>query len=151
VQDALNFSFLLLDVSRLFLKRYASRAADYGFTVQQAKALGYLKRNEGISQVRLAELCDLEPMALTRIVERMESDGWITRSRDVRDRRSNCLFITPDGERIHARMRQIGAQLRAQIISGVSLEERAVFINVLEYLYATLLIADEAPGKREDV
>jgi DNA-binding MarR family transcriptional regulator len=149
VQDALNFSYLLHDVSRLFLKRYASRAAEFGFTLPQSKALGYLSRNEGISQARLAELCDLEPMTLARLLERMEGDGWITRNRDALDRRSNCLYMTPEGERILRRMGRISADLRAQIIAGVSLEERAVFITVLEYLYATLLLIDDVPKQQD--
>jgi DNA-binding MarR family transcriptional regulator len=150
VQDALNFSYLLLDVGRLFLKRYASRAAAFGFTLQQSKALGYLARNEGISQARLAELCDLEPMTLARIVERMESDGWVKRNRDARDRRSNCLYMTTEGERILEKMMLISAELRAQIIAGVSLEERVVFMTVLEYLFATLLVMDDAPRSTDD-
>ena len=150
VPDALNFSYLLLDVGRLFLKRYARRAAAFGFTLPQSKALGHLARNEGISQARLAELCDLEPMAMARIVERMETDGWVKRNRDTRDRRSNRLYVTAEGERILDRMKTISADLRAQIIAGVPREDRAVFMRVLEHLFTALLVMDGAPCGSDD-
>ena len=83
-----SFGFLLKDVSRLYVRRFEQRAAALGLTLPQCRALVYLAMHEGISQVRLAELTDIEPMTLVRILDRMEADGWLERRLDSADRRA---------------------------------------------------------------
>src|SRR5450631_4346794 len=85
-----NFGYLLVDTSRLYLRRFTRRAAALGVNLAQSKALGYLSRNQGITQVRLAELTDIEPMTLGRILDRMERDGWIERRSCPSDRRARA-------------------------------------------------------------
>jgi MarR family transcriptional regulator for hemolysin len=58
----------------------------------------YPAGNEGISQVQLAELTDIEPMTLVRILDRMESDGWLERRSDPADRRARRLYLTQEGK-----------------------------------------------------
>ena len=72
--------------------------AALGLTLPQCKALVYLAEHEGISQVQLAELTDIEPMTLVRILDRMESDGWLERRNDPADRRARRLYLKPEGK-----------------------------------------------------
>ncbi len=66
-----TFGFLLKDVTRLYVQRFEQRARRFGVTLPQCKALSHLSKNEGISQVRLAELAETDPMTLVRILDRM--------------------------------------------------------------------------------
>ncbi|HEY4339573.1 MAG TPA: MarR family transcriptional regulator [Steroidobacteraceae bacterium] len=88
-----SFGFLLRDVSRLYVRRFEQRAAALGLTLPQCRALVYLALNEGISQARLAELTDVEPMTLVRILDRMAAAGWLERRVDAADRRARCIYL----------------------------------------------------------
>src|SRR5882757_10469451 len=88
-----NFGFLLKDVSRLSNLNFEREAASLGMTLAQCKVLIYLQRNQGVSQVRLAELTGTDPMTLVRILDRMESDGWVERRQDPADRRARRLYL----------------------------------------------------------
>jgi DNA-binding MarR family transcriptional regulator len=138
MQNTSNFGYLLVDVSRLFLKRFAREAARVGFTLLESKTLGYLARHEGISQARLADLCDLEPMALARILGRMEKDGWVERRSDPRDRRAKRLYLTLQGEQILAELAKIGADLREHLMAKISLRDQENLVRVLDHLYEQL-------------
>lgn len=94
LQESRRFGFLLKDVSRLYAQRFEQHAAALGLTLAQCKALLRLADCEGVSQVRLADLTDLDPMTLVRILDRMESEGWLERRKDPRDRRVRCLYLT---------------------------------------------------------
>lgn len=66
-----NLGFLLHDVARLMRKRFEQHARGLGLARSQWHALAYLSRNENISQTGLADLLDLEPITLSRIVDRL--------------------------------------------------------------------------------
>src|SRR5277367_5189535 len=88
-----NFGFLVRDVSRLYVKNFERHARELELTLQQCKVLAHLSRNEGISQARLAELTETDPMTLVRTLDRMQRDGWIERRADANDRRAHCLYL----------------------------------------------------------
>src|SRR6202158_6511029 len=76
------FAFLVRDVYRLYAKHFERYAREIELTLPQCKVLGHLSRNEGISQARLAELTDTDPMTLVRTLDRMQQDEWIERRPD---------------------------------------------------------------------
>src|ERR1700722_17674602 len=88
-----TFGFLLKDTSRLYVQRFEQRAAALGLTLAQCKVLIYLANHEGISQVQLAELTDLEPMTLVRTLDCLESQGRLERRNDPADRRARRLYL----------------------------------------------------------
>jgi MarR family transcriptional regulator, transcriptional regulator for hemolysin len=134
-----NFGFVLKDVSRLYAKRFEERAQSLSLTMPQCKALAILSKNEGISQKRLSELSDIEPMTLVRILDRMESDGWIERRADPADRRARSLYITTHASPILEQIWQVGTQTRNEALNGITTEERAVLLGLLERVHANLL------------
>ena len=66
-----QLGFLLKDVSRRYTRRFEERAQRLALTLPQCRALIHLQSNEGVSQKRLAELADVDPMTLVRILDRM--------------------------------------------------------------------------------
>ncbi len=90
-----EFAFTLNDVARM-LKTYADhKASQFGITRAQWVVLARLDRFEGLKQSELAEMLDLQPITLTRLLDRLCDCGLIERRADPNDRRAKRLFLTP--------------------------------------------------------
>ncbi len=101
-----TFIFALHDLART-LKLYADqRSARYGMTRAQWAVLAKLERSEGLKQSELAELLDVQPITLTRLIDRLCDNGLIERRADAEDRRAKRLYLTkaakPILEHLHA-------------------------------------------------
>ena len=133
-----NFGFVLKDISRLYTRRFEERAKGLALTLAQCKALAFLARNEGISQKRLAELTDIDPMTLVRILDRMEADGWVERRSDPEDRRARSLRVTERAKPLVDHIWHLAAETRTEALHGLSNGERATLIALLERVQANL-------------
>jgi MarR family transcriptional regulator for hemolysin len=145
-----NFGFLLKDVSRRHVLRFERHAADISLTLVQCRALTRLEKNEGISQARLAELTDVEPMAMVRILDRMEADGVVERRPDPDDRRARRLFLTAKAKPLLDEIWRLAAVTRAEAFTGIGRTERDAFMSVLERLEANLSALDAAAAAPGD-
>ncbi|MDB5973036.1 MAG: Transcriptional regulator, MarR family [Hydrocarboniphaga sp.] len=132
------FGFLVKDVARLSSKNFERLASGLNLTLAQCKVLHGIERSEGLSQVKLAELADTDPMALVRILDRMERDGWVERRADPADRRARQLFLTAAAAPVIAEMWQIADQSRAQALAGLSEEQRAQLLDLLLHVQRNL-------------
>jgi DNA-binding MarR family transcriptional regulator len=133
-----TIGFLLKDVTRLYTRRFEERAQDLSLTLAQCKALSYLTRNEGVSQKRLAELTELDPMSLVRILDRMEADGWVARRPDPQDRRARTLWLTPQAGPVLERIDKIARDTRAETLAGLSESERELLTKLLARMHENL-------------
>ena len=93
MDNAPTLGFLLHDVARLLRKRFEQRARDLGLTRSQWQTLAYLNRNEGIHQSGLADILEIEPITLVRILDRLEERGLVERRRHPTDRRIWLLYL----------------------------------------------------------
>jgi MarR family transcriptional regulator for hemolysin len=134
-----TLGFLLKDVTRLYTRRFEERAQALSLTLPQCKALTYLARNEGVSQKRLAELIEIDPMSLVRILDRMEADGWVERRSDPQDRRARSLVVTEKARPIIDLIWQVVGETRAEALAGLSEAERAQLLELLERMHVNLL------------
>ncbi|HXR19536.1 MAG TPA: MarR family transcriptional regulator [Steroidobacteraceae bacterium] len=134
-----NFGFLVRDVSRLSAKRFERNARELELTLPHCKVLAHLSRNEGISQARLAELTETDPMTLVRTLDRMQQDGWIERRPDPVDRRAHCLFLRDGAKSIVERIWKIAELTRSEALAALSQGEREQLIDLLERIHTTLL------------
>ena len=103
-----------------------------------------LEKNEGISQARLAELSEVEPMAMVRILDRMEADGVIERRPDPDDRRARRLHLTARAKPLLEEIWRLAALTRAETLAGIARAEREALIDLLERLETNLLALDAA-------
>jgi MarR family transcriptional regulator for hemolysin len=137
MEELRNFGYLLKDLGRLYTRRFEQRAAALQLTLPQCKTLGYLSRNEGVSQVRLAELADIDPMSLVRILDYMEAEGWVERRADPNDRRARCLYIKDKARAILDEIWQLAAETRTEFLADLSAQECLRLIDMLERIHAT--------------
>ncbi|WP_051848878.1 MarR family winged helix-turn-helix transcriptional regulator [Thiomonas sp. FB-Cd] len=140
---ARNFGFLFSEVSRRYVQRFERKAQKMSLTLPTCKVLAYLERNAGISQARLAELTNIEPMTVVRILDRMEAEGLVERRQDPIDRRAHCLCLTSQAKPALDEIWRLADQTRAEIFAGVSQAERTAFLHVLARLAHNLRVLEE--------
>jgi DNA-binding MarR family transcriptional regulator len=126
-----NLGFLLHDAARLLRKRFDQRARSLGLTRAQWSVLAHLSRQEGINQATLADILEIEPITLVRLLDRLEAAGWLERRPDPRDRRARLLFLTEAAHPMLDRMRALGAETREEAVAGLSEEDRERLIDTL--------------------
>src|SRR5258705_10124236 len=85
--NAPTLGFLLHEVARLLRRRFEQNARGSGLTRSQWQVLAYLAKNEGINQSGLADLLEIEPITLCRIVDKLQARGLVERHPDPSDRR----------------------------------------------------------------
>ena len=137
-----TFGFLLSDTSRLLRKRFDERARQHGATRAQWKALLGISRHEGINQGGLAELLEVEPITLCRLVDRMEEAGLVERRRDPKDRRAWRLYLTPRARPVLDELHATADELMAQALRGISGEQTDMMIDLLHRIRDNLDPAD---------
>ena len=133
-----NFGFLLKDLSRRYVQRFEVRAREISLNLAQAKTLTRLEKNEGVSQARLAELAEVDAMAMVRILDRMEADGLLERRPDPADRRARCLYLTAKAKPILSEIWRLSDEVREELFVGVRKADREVFMSVLEHIHDNL-------------
>ena len=90
----------LVESSRLLRNYIDHRAKGRGTTRAQWIVLFRLRQQEGLSQVDLAEVLELQPISLVRLLDRLVEHGLLERRHDPRDRRANRLFLTASGRQL---------------------------------------------------
>lgn len=128
-----SFGFVLHDTARMLSKRFDQRARELGLglTRAQCQLLAYLVYCEGINQTGLADLLEIEPISLARLIDRMEQAGWVERRADPHDRRARRLFVTAKAKPVFARMVEVGAETRAEALAGLTVPERERLMELL--------------------
>ena len=115
-----EFPFTIMDVARL-LKTYADqRARQFGISRAQWAVLARIDRNEGLKQSELAEMLDLQPITLTRLLDRLADNELIERRADPHDRRANRLYLKPAAKPLLGRLGDLGADIMETALDGIS-------------------------------
>jgi MarR family transcriptional regulator for hemolysin len=131
-----EFAFTVSDVGRM-LRTYADhKAGQLGITRAQWVVLARLDRFEGLKQSELAEMLDLQPISLTRLLDRLCGSGLIERRPDPNDRRAKRLFLTPAARPMLERLGDLGETMMETALAGVGRE-------TVELMVAQLAIVKE--------
>ena len=130
--------FEIAETAHALRKAFDRRAAGLGITRAQWKVLFRLNRSPGLRQVELADLLDIEPISLCRIVDRLEESGLVERRRDPADRRAWRLYLTEAAGPLHTKLRAVGDALIAEAFAGIPAERIAIAREVLAQVRETL-------------
>jgi MarR family transcriptional regulator, transcriptional regulator for hemolysin len=133
--------YRLADNSRQLRRLFDARVRNLGLTGPQARLLLALERNPGENQVFYAERLEIEPITLTRIVDRLEDAGWVERQSDPADRRARILHLTDKSRGIVIALRASVEALFDEMLDGFSAAERASFAQMLDRIAANLAAA----------
>ena len=109
----------IVDVARM-LRTYADqRARQFGISRAQWVVLIRLDRSEGLKQSELAEMLDLTPISLTRLLDRLAESGLIERRADPNDRRANRLYLMPAARPLIERLTELGNEMMEVVLEGL--------------------------------
>jgi DNA-binding MarR family transcriptional regulator len=109
-----------------------------GVTALQWRLLAYLARNEGSNQVKLAEFLEVEPITLSRMIDRLADAGMLSRRRDPDDRRAWRLYLEAKSLPLIDELRAASAQLAETAQEGLSEEERKQLSELVERMRQNL-------------
>jgi DNA-binding MarR family transcriptional regulator len=112
--------FEIAETAHALRRAFDRRAATLGITRAQWKVLFRLQRQPGLRQVELADILDVEPITLCRIVDRLEDAGLVERQRDPADRRAWRLEVTEQAQPLIAKLRALADELMAEAFAGLS-------------------------------
>jgi MarR family transcriptional regulator, transcriptional regulator for hemolysin len=114
-----QIAFLISDLARLLKTYVDQQARRYGMTRAQWQVLSRLERCEGLKQSELAEMLDLQPITLTRLVDRLCDNGLIERRPDPNDRRAKRLFLTKEARPLMDRIAVLGEEIMGNVLAGI--------------------------------
>jgi MarR family transcriptional regulator for hemolysin len=126
-----EIAFNINDVARL-LRTYADhKAASFGLNRAKWAVLARLDRFEGLKQNELAEMLDLQPISLTRLLDGLSENGLIERRSDPNDRRAKRLFLTPAARPLLDRLSELGEDLMTTALAGLDQSEASALLASL--------------------
>jgi DNA-binding MarR family transcriptional regulator len=129
---------LLADVSRLMRRNFDEKARSIGVTRPQWRVLTTLNRHEGINQGGLADLLDVEPISVGRMVDRLCDAGLVERQPDPADRRIWRLYLTKKAGALLEDLRPLAIELFEEALGDLSSAERDQLHSMLERIRANL-------------
>jgi MarR family transcriptional regulator for hemolysin len=126
-----EIAFTIMEVARM-LKTYADqRARCLGISRAQWVVLIRLDRTEGLKQSELAEILELQPISLTRLLDRLAENGLIERRADPHDRRVNRLYLTPAAKPLIAKLTDLGLEMMNTVLDGLDDKDTARLLRDL--------------------
>lgn len=137
-QDTDSLGFLIHDVARLMRRRFELRGSEYGLSAAQWRVIFRVAKDEGLAQARLAELLEIEPISVSRLLDRMEDAGWIERRPGAEDRRVRAVFLSARSQSIYGRIRGMAHEVYGEALAGMSDIEKAALISALQTMAANL-------------
>lgn len=143
---------LLQDISRQFWARFEQRTVAYGLSAAQWRLLGHVLREGPSTQTTLAALLGVEPISVSRLIDRMEQQGWVLREAQAEDRRVRIIIATEKARDIAPSVRMIAEELYDEALAGLDDEARRVLhitlLKITENLQATDPAAPTSESKK---
>ena len=134
--------YMLHDATRQLRKHFDRRATRLELTRAQWRALKATSRQEGLSQTELAELLDMEPIPVGRVIDRLEKTGFVERRADPADRRVWRLYLLPPSTRVTDEVERLAVSLRREATAGITAAELATTLSVLQRVRGNLIQLD---------
>jgi MarR family transcriptional regulator for hemolysin len=142
----MNFLFALAELQRL-VRAYADKqAARYGITRAQWAVLAKVERFEGLKQSELAEQMEMQPITLTRLIDRLCDNGWIERRSDDTDRRVNRLYLRKAARPLLGKLSELRSELTATALEGINPSDAHRLLAQLETIKENVRNAIQGPA-----
>lgn len=125
---------VLHDVARQLRTRFDQRARAHGMTRAQWVMLARLARQPGMSQNEMAAICEVEPITVARLVDRLEARGMVERRPDPTDRRINRLHLLDAAESILEEITAYRDEMLAEITDGLDSDQQSALVEYLLHI-----------------
>ena len=133
-----SIGFLIYDVFRLLRRNFDQRVQPLGLTQAQWRAIAHIAHNEGCNQVTLAEILEVRPITLSRLLDRLETSGWVERRADPVDRRAVRLYLCEEAHPLLEKMESFAQRTRQQALEGMNMAEQKQLFSLLKKMKTNL-------------
>ncbi len=134
-----HLGFLIYDLARYYRIAFDKKMASYGLTRSQWFTLGYVYREEGISQTKLAELLGIGKGTVGGLIDRMETNEWVKRRPDPKDRRTNLVYLTKKSRAKVSEIMKLADQLIQDSVQSLGEKEKTILIDSLKIIKKNLI------------
>jgi MarR family transcriptional regulator, transcriptional regulator for hemolysin len=139
-----HFMFALADLQRAVRAYADQKASRHGITRSQWAVLVKLQKEEGLQQAKLAKLLDIQPITLTRLVDRLCASGLVERRADEKDRRANRLYLTPAARPLMVKLRSLRDEINDTALAHLKPAEADRLLVQLEQIKENVRAAFKA-------
>lgn len=131
-QDSLGA--LLVDITRMMRRAFQHRMTGSDLTLAQARVLVYVARREGLRQIELAELLEVQPITLARLIDQLVETGLVERRADPDDRRAYQIHLRPAATPHLVAIEQVMASIRSEAMRGLDRQQAAALLGGLRLM-----------------
>jgi MarR family transcriptional regulator, transcriptional regulator for hemolysin len=126
-----QLGFLIHDAGRLLRRNFEKRGQEHGLSSAQWRLLVRVVREQNPTQARLAELMEIEPISVSRLIDRMEQSGWVRRCAHETDRRVNRVVPTDKSLSAYSAIKAVAAEVFEEALTGVDEDMREALMSAL--------------------
>jgi len=137
--DIQDIEYLVCCVAMLWRRLLHVKIKSLDISITEKRILFCIGRYPGYTQIKIANLLDLEPQNLLRELDKLEKKGLIKKSPDTKDRRVNCLKITSKAEKVIQEIQSISDKIKPEILSGMSYEKTQTLVEHLSDVRKNLM------------
>jgi len=134
-----SYGFLIQDISRLMRRNFNRLVQEVGLTQAQWQILVRLTYMEGARQSQIADVLEMQPISVARLIDRMEAAGWVERRPDPDDRRAINLYPTDTAAPILDQVWQCAGQVREKATAGLSDNDKEKLLELLKSMRGNLI------------
>jgi DNA-binding MarR family transcriptional regulator len=145
-----NVGFLIADASRMLRRVFNERVTHLGLTQAQWRALVHLSRNEGLNQVSLADLLDVQPITVARLIDKLVAADLVERRPDPNDRRAQRLFLTAKAAPMLTQIWDVADETYEVVLKGLTPEDRDQLIELLMRVRVNISTLSSGSAQRRD-
>jgi DNA-binding MarR family transcriptional regulator len=133
-----SWGFLVADVARLLRRAFERQMTDSPISLAEARALYYVSRHEGVRQIDLADMLEIQPIRLTHHIDTLEKLGLVERRPDPNDRRAYHIFPRPKAKTVLATFEGTARTIRAAATKGLSAAQVEALHEALDTIRGNL-------------
>lgn len=130
--------FITNKAGKKLADEFNERLLNVGITRVQWIALYYLGKYYELNQKELGDLMDIKESSVARLVDRMEREGYVTRQKDMNDRRITKLVLTDKGREYREKLLPEGEKMAQIFTKGITNEEISVFLKVIDKMLSNI-------------
>jgi MarR family transcriptional regulator, transcriptional regulator for hemolysin len=134
------YAYYIHRIDRMFGIHFQNMVKSNGIevTIEQWFILAKLFKEDGISQIELADKIFKDKANITRMIDGLEKRNWVSRKDDDTDRRKFKIFLTKEGKQITSRLIKIASEERKNIYKGLDSKNLGQLKSIIETLETNL-------------
>ena len=145
--DAPSLGLMLHDAARAVRKAFEERSAAFGLSSAQWRMLVHVCKQGSAPQSRFADLLEIEPISVSRLIDRMEAQGWVTRANDPHDRRVRLVLPTIKALQAFDHIKTIANDVYGDAMSGLTPDEKRILMTGLTTIITNLALTEQGTAK----